>query len=367
MKVHTFALGLLALNAAAAQAGGIDRSGQGLGVLFEPGNYVEGSFSQVSPNVTGMDVANGATGSVVSRYPMASLSAKLQVSPTLSVALVMDQPYGAKLLYANSTPLLGGTQVDVSSSALLGLARWHIHEHFSLHGGLRVQQANAEVRLQGLAYGPVSGYRVQLASDTSYSPVVGMAYELPHIGMRVVGTYHAATVHNMPTHETGGFAMLNGQSTTRINTPRAINLDFQTGLASSTLLFGQLRWVNWSEFRVDPQRFMAVTGEGLIELRDSRGYTLGLAQRLSSRWSGAASLHHEAKGAPLVSPLSPVNGRRGATLAAIFTEGRLRVSAGLSYMKLGDAMLETGTPDTQRAAMQGNHTVGVGVTVGWAL
>lgn len=367
MKVHTFALGLLALNTVAALAGGIDRSGQGLGALFEPGNYVEGSLSQVSPSVTGVDVASGATGSVVSGYPMVSLSAKLQVSPALSVAVVMDQPYGAKLQYAYSSPLLGGTRVDVSSSALLGLARWHIDEQFSLHGGLRFQQANAEVRLQGLAYGPVSGYKVQLASDTSLSPVVGLAYELPHIGMRVAGTYHAATAHSMPTKESGGFALLNGQSTTRISTPRAINLDFQTGLASNILLFGQLRWVNWSEFRVDPQRFMAVTGEGLIELNDSRSYTLGLAQRLSSRWSAAASLHHEAKGAPLVSPLSPVNGRRGATLAAIYTDGRLRVSAGLSYMKLGDAMLETGTPDTQRATMQGNHTAAVGVTVGWAL
>jgi hypothetical protein len=103
MKVHTFALGLLALNAAVALAGGIDRSGQGLGALFEPGNYVEGSFSQVSPSVTGVDVAGGATGNVVSRYPMVSLSAKLQVSPALSVAVVMDQPYGAKLLYANSS------------------------------------------------------------------------------------------------------------------------------------------------------------------------------------------------------------------------------------------------------------------------
>ena len=42
--------------AGAAQAGGIDRSGQGLGALFENGRYFELSFGSVMPTVDGRDV-----------------------------------------------------------------------------------------------------------------------------------------------------------------------------------------------------------------------------------------------------------------------------------------------------------------------
>ncbi len=367
MKAPTVAAALISLNAFVATAGGIDRSGQGLGALFETGDYIEASLSAVSPRVDGQDVSGAATGVVTGRYPMAGMSAKFEINPRLSVAWVLDQPYGARVLYGPGSPLLGGTQVDVSTSALLGLARWRLTEQFSVHGGMRLQHASAEVRLKGLAYGPMSGYRVRLGTDTAFSPVAGVAFELPDMALRVVATYHGATTHDMPTSESGGFDLLNGQSRTQVSTPRAVNLDFQTGIASQTLLFGQLRWVNWSAFRVDPQRFMAVTGEGLINLKDTRTTTLGLAQRFSPNWTGAVSLNHESRGQPLVSPLAPVNGRRGVTLAAIYTEGRLRISAGLSYIRLGDAKPETGTPDTPRASMQDNHTRGLGVTLGWAL
>lgn len=366
MKWTWLAAVWLASQSSSLLAGGIDRSGQGLGALFEAGNHLEISLAGAAPSVEGIDLAGGATGNVGGDYRMASLSAKFDVDQRLSLAVVLDQTYGADLRYGETSPLLGGTRVDEDSDALLGLVRYRLGERFSIHGGLRVQRSSAEVRLNGLAYGPVSGYRVRLGPDTATGIVAGVAYERPEIALRLAATYHDAVDHALATTETGPFALLDGRSTTRISTPRAINLDFQTGIAADTLLFGQLRWADWSAFRVDPQRFMAVTGEGLIELDDTRTMTLGIAQRFNPRWSGALSVNYEAKGDPLVSPLSPVNGRRGATLAAIYTTDRWRVTAGISHVKLGDALLETGTPDTQRASMRGNRVLGLGLKVGWS-
>lgn len=367
------------LLATSAAAGGIDRSGQGLGALFEKGPYLEVSLARVAPRIKGVDLAGGPTGDVVGDHAQVGLSAKFDVDESLSLALVADQTYGADLLYGQSSPLLGGTLVDESSHALLGLARYRLDDTFSVHGGLRAQRSSAEIRLRGLAYGPVNGYRVLLGPDTEYGLVAGFAYEKPQIALRLALTWHSAIEHKLDTRETGPLidpdgpgpsptlALLDGTSITRISTPRAVNLDFQSGIAPDTLLFGQLRWANWSEFRVDPARFLAVTGEGLIELDDTRTWTLGLARRFNDRWSGVLSFSYEAKGDPLVSPLAPVNGRRGTTLALIHSRDRLRVTAGISHIKLGDALLETGTPDTQRATMSGNATVGMGVTIGWAL
>jgi long-subunit fatty acid transport protein len=362
-----------------AAAGGIDRSGQGLGPLFESGDYLEASYSHVAPHVKGIDLAGGSTGDAVGDHDLANLAAKFDLNGRLSLAMVLDQPYGAKLHYRSSSPLLGGTRVDEASHALLGLLRYRLDPALSVHGGLRLQESSATIELRGLAYGRVNGYRVRFAENLAASWVAGAAYEIPEIALRVAATYHGATRHTLSTTETGpaidpdgagplpAMRLLDGSSHTRISTPAALNLDAQTGIAPDTLLFGQLRWVDWSEFRVDPARFVAVTGNGLIDLRDTRGYTLGLARRFAARWTGVLALNHEASRDGYNSPLSPVNGRRGITLAAIHTQGRLKVTAGISYMKLGDALLETGTPDTLRAKMSGNSLLGLGFKIGWAL
>jgi long-chain fatty acid transport protein len=312
-------------------AGAIDRSGQGLGALFEQGRYVEASISHVSPRVRGSDLLGGATSDVAGNYLLPALSVKLDASDKLSLALVVDQPYGADILYGKGSLLLGGTRVDVSSYALLGLTRYRFTENFSAHAGLRVQNSSATVRLNGLAYGPVAGYEVKMASDTASGAVVGAAFEIPAIALRISATYHDAIKHRFDTRETAQLPPLNGTSTTEISTPRAVNLEFQTGIADSTLLFGRLRWVKWSEFRVDPALFFAVTGEGLIELKNTHTYTLGLARQFSDHWEGAVSIDYEQRGDPLSSPLAPVNGRKGLTVAAIYRWDRTKITAGMSY------------------------------------
>lgn len=362
-----------------AAASGIDRSGQGLGPLFEPGDHLELAYAHIAPRVKGQDVTGGASGDTVSAHAIASLAAKFDLNEKLSLAMVLDQPYGARLHYRQSSPLLGGTRVDEISHALLGLLRYRVTPSFSVHGGLRLQESSATIDLGGLAYGSVDGYRVRFEENLAASWVAGAAYEIPEIALRVAATYHGATRHTLATTETGpaidpdgagplpALRLLDGRSHTRISTPAALNLDAQTGIAPGTLLFGQVRWVEWSEFRVDPARFVAVTGAGLIDLQDTRSYTLGLARRFDGRWTGALALSYEARHDGYNSPLSPVNGRRGIMLAAIRTAGKLKLTAGITYMKLGDAELETGTPDTLRARMSGNSLLGLGLKVGWAL
>ena len=360
------ALSLLALVGSTSRAAVLDRSGQSLGALFEEGRYMELSLAQVVPSVKGRDVQGGATGNVGGTHLLPSASVKFDANERLSFAFVADQPYGAKLHYADSSRLLGGTSVEETSYSVLGLARYLLTDRFSIHGGVRVQSASATVHLQGQAYGAVSGYQVRFATDTATGAVAGMAYEVPDIALRVVATYHDAITHQLDTRETAPLSALNGRSRTSITMPRAVNLDFQTGVAEDTLLFGQLRWVNWSEFHAAPERFLAVSKEGLVNVKDARTWTLGLARRFSAHWSGAFSLCYEASNEGYNSPLSPVNGRKGITLAAIYGMDKMKVTVGLNYTRLGDARLETGTPDTERALMSGNSSLGLGLKVGWS-
>ncbi|MCX8510095.1 MAG: outer membrane protein transport protein, partial [Rhodobacteraceae bacterium] len=227
----------------------------------------------------------------------------------------------------------------------------------------------------GLAYVPVSGYSVNLASDTGLGYVVGVAYERPDIALRVSLTYNSKTKHELATTETfaGALAALSGTSVTTVETPQSVNLDFQTGVAKDTLVFGQIRWADWSEFDIDPLRFTKVTnagtfvkGGGLVDLEDSTTYTLGVGHKFTDNWSGALSMSYEDKGDPLVSPLSPSNGKLGVTVAAIYNQGNMKITTGINYTRIGDALAETGTPDTARAIMTKNSALGVGVRIGYS-
>jgi long-chain fatty acid transport protein len=157
MKFFLATASTIAIGATGAFAGGIDRSGQGVGLLFEPGRVLELSYGSVNPTVEGTDVLGAPTGDVADNYAQVSLSYKYDINDKLSFALNIDQPFGANIEYAASSPLLGGTIASASSEAVTGLLRYKINENFSVHGGLRAQRASASITLQGAAYGGLSG------------------------------------------------------------------------------------------------------------------------------------------------------------------------------------------------------------------
>ncbi|MBL4917187.1 OmpP1/FadL family transporter [Szabonella alba] len=371
MKKITSILGASALTAIAAtsaSAGGIDRSGQGIGILFEQGRMIELSFGHVSPSVSGNDLAmfgGGASGDVVDDFTQLSLGYKYDINDSLSFALIIDQPFGAEVSYAPSSVALGGTAADADATAVTGLLRYKMGNGFSVHGGVRYQKSKANVDLRGAAYGPLNGYSVDLEADAGIGYVVGVAYERPDIALRVALTYHSAVKHKFNTLETLNGAPIGPMSITNVKTPQSVNLDFQTGIAADTLIFGQIRWADWSEFRLDPAVFTGLAGDGLISLDDTTTFTIGVGRRFNDNWSGAFSVSYEKKGNPLVSPLAPTTGRLGATLAAVYTNGNMKVTTGINYTKLGDANPETGTPDTARAEFRDNKAFGVGIKVGY--
>ena len=357
----------IALTAGTAFAGGIDRSGQSVGILFEEGNYAEFSLGYVTPSVDGNDVpafGGGSSGSVASGYSQLGFGYKQQINDKLSFAVIIDQPFGAQVSYASTSVALGGTKAVAKATAVTGLIRYKFGNGFSAHGGLRAQQASASVTLKGLAYGPMNGYNVDLASDYGFGYVVGVAYEKPEIALRVALTYSSAIEHKFDTVETVNGAAF-GAGTTTSDTPKSINLDFQSGVAKNTLVFGSIRWVDWSSFKLDPAAFFAANSGGLISLSNSTTYTLGVGRKFNDTWSGAVSVSYESAGKKLVSPLAPTTGKLGITLAGIYRVNNMKITVGINYTTVGDATPETGTPDVARANFTGNSATGVGVKVGW--
>lgn len=381
MKKIMTGLALLLTSAAPVLAGGIERAPQSLGVLFEEGNYVELSFGGADPTVEGrdLDIYGGSkTGDVAQGYGFTGIAYKHQFTENLSGAFILEQPFGADLTYdPEGSLMLGGTQVDVNSTTYTALLRYKFDNNFSVHGGLRGSRAEGNVTLDGLAYSSLAGYNVDLDSAWGIGWVAGAAYEIPDIAARISLTYNSPIEHDFDTTEThpgipGVLPALSVDSETTVKTPRSWVLEGQTGVAADTLLFGSIRWVKWSEFKVNPTLLVSPppagfgVEDGLVELEDTTVYTIGIGRKFTENWSGTASFTYEPETDDLVSPLAPTNGRKGITLAAIYTMDQIKVTTGISYMKLGDAFAETGTPDAERAKMEGNDLWGIGMRIGYS-
>ena len=376
--------------AMAAQAGGIDRSGQSIGIIFEKGNYAELSYGVVKPSVSGTDLAasfgapmNFPTGSVAATHNLPGLAFKYDLNDKLSAAVIYGQDYGADIAYpsfaSGGSYMLGGTMAQLDSEVVTGILRYHFNDNFSAHAGIRASKASGEVTLSGAAYGAVNGYNVKFDEAWGTGYLAGVAYEKPEIALRVALTYFSAVTHDLDTTETfasnvvhplSGAVIVPGgvplSSVTSVDTPQAVNLDFQSGVAKNTLVFGSIRWVDWSSFLIDPATFTAVTGGGLVALEDTTTYTLGVGRKFSDTWSGSLFATWEPKGDPLVSPLATSNGYKGLGIAAVYTRDNMKITMGARYLDLGDAQPETGEPDVARASMTGNHAVAFGVRVGFS-
>lgn len=366
----------LMLTAAPVLAGAIERAPQSLGILFEEGNYVEFSAGRVSPDVSGRDVATfggNSTGNIAADYNFIGFGFKQQFTDNLSAAFIIEQPFGADIAYPTgpgASVALGGTAVDVDSTTYTALVRYKFDNNFGIHGGVRGSRASGTVDLRGMAYGgppgtegSVNGYSAHLSGAWGTGYVLGASWEKPEIAARVSLTYNSPIEHDFDTLETLGTTVI-GAGTTTVKTPRSWTLEGQTGVAADTLVFGSIRWVNWSEFRVDPTMFVAATGEGLVDLEDTTTYTLGVGRKFTENWSGALSFGYEKSGRRLVSPLSPSTGRKSVGLAAIYTQDNLKITTGITYIKLGDADAETA--DTARTEFRDNDAWGIGVKVGYS-
>jgi long-subunit fatty acid transport protein len=364
------AAALASLGATVAQAGGIDRSGQPIGIIFEEGRTIQLSFGFAMPSVDGNDVAafgGSPSGNVANDFFSPSFGYKADINDRLSYAIILDQPFGADVSYPTGQSIaLGGTVAKADAYALTGVMRYKFDENISVHACVRGQRADGNITLSGLAYGGVNGYQVALDNDIAFGWLVGAAYEVPEIALRVAITYNSKISHDFDTAETLAALGLNNTptGTTDVDLPQSVNIDFQTGIAADTLLFGSIRWVDWSEFKLRPPVFSSIPGleDGLINLDDTTTYEIGIGRRFSEKWAGSVAVSYEDEGDPLVSPLAPTNGFIGLTLAGVYTiNEQSDLTVGVNYTRLGDAQPETGTPDVARADFTDNDSWGVGV------
>ncbi|TCP60552.1 long-subunit fatty acid transport protein [Rhodovulum bhavnagarense] len=366
-----------------AHAGGIERSTGSVGFMFEEGTYAEFTYGSVSPDVSGMqavplfspgEVFPSSSGDMTGDYTTWAIAFKTDLSERLSLGFLIDQPLGADVNYApdsgyaygGSSLLFGGSTAEIENTGFTAILRYEFPSNFSIHGGLRHLRTSGEVAL-------FNGYQMRTDTAEDFGYLVGIAWEKPEIAARVALTYQSSITHDFNASETILPAGIIGAATSfATEVPQSVTLDFQTGIMADTLLFGSVRWVDWTAFDITPTLYATPAGLNLGSLvdytNDTITYSLGLGRKFSDKWSGAVTLGYEKEEDGFSGNLGPTDGYKSLGLALTRTAGNVKITGGARYIWIGDAETQAPAPypaGTTLARFQDNEGVALGLRIGY--
>jgi long-chain fatty acid transport protein len=303
-----YTLGVVTLlTSAPALAGGVDRSGQSIDFMFNSGNFIELSYAQVTPKVT---ATGNIFGNIASRSDTLDFAIKADLSEKLSFGIMSDAPYSADVRYRTL-----GLSAQLETRALTMLLRYKLSPSLALHGGGQI------LHISG-AYDPLlppmaPAIAIAKSSDTGF--VMGASYEDASRATRATISYFSGT------------QLFDSTSNSTFNAPKAVNLGLQTGVAKDTLLFGKIRWAEWSDSKI------SVMGTDIVRFpKDTMTYSAGLGHRFTDALSAAVTVGYEAKQGGFAPALAPVDGSFSIGLGAEYIAGRSKIAFGLTHIQFGD-------------------------------
>jgi long-chain fatty acid transport protein len=382
LKTLSTAMILATVPMTGAFAAALDRSGQSISAFLQPGNYFEAGISVLDPTVEGKAKATSGGGSLSDMgddyyFPTAAL--KFQPTEKFSVGILYDHPFGADATYSSSDPLVAAgtglfhlngesTEVEVTTQNLSLILGFQPIENINIYGGAVYQTVEGDVQLRGAAYGSANAlgkYNASMKEDSAVGWLAGFAYQIPEIALKASLTYRSEIDHEAATREYGqsnilalvaqnpAAALYDVNTTTKITTPQSVNLDFQTGIMANTVAFANLRWVNWKDFSIRPEKFGQIAqtlgavgqtpdnpnGFDLVAYTDDQiSATVGVGRKLSEQWAGNVSVGYDTGAGNPVSTLGPTEGYWNVGLGVQFSPApNYFIAGGVKYFMLGDA------------------------------
>ncbi len=335
--VLSVAAGLLF--ASAAHAGGLERGGYNIDLLFDPSDYAgEASATYVNPqrelkNVRDTDTGNTniltgtfGGGNLNNRpnsaddtesYWVPRVGVKAAFGDSVDCMADYSQPWGA---HTNPGQNWAGannnieTKVESDNYAATCSYKWDMGPgQFRVIGGVFYQEVNGfkERLVQDYTGTPLAGAftgigRLELGGH-GWGWRAGAGYEIPEYALRASLVYNSAVdLDNLSgfidLRQLGfvvpGVGLVTGTKydvNGAASMPDSLELKLQSGFAPGWAAFGSVKWTDWSQLQVlkfCPATVSRTTPCTSLDLLYRDGWTItgGVGHKFNDQWSGAVSL-----------------------------------------------------------------------------
>ncbi|WP_028356876.1 hypothetical protein [Brackiella oedipodis] len=408
------------------QAAGFDRTGQSIESFFHENNFAEARLSWVLPSVRGKapdkyappgaprgtQFSGGGLGKISQNQFFQQASLKLKLSDQFDLGILYDQPFGGKARFRSGEGATdahgngqyynsdGSTQqINFISHNLTLLLGYHVTPNFEIYGGPAYDRSWNRLAVRGVDNGLAQGYGqydVKTKPSNGWGWVAGMSYSIPEYAMRASVTYRSSIHHSSGANEWGTSALwaaynhnrnpyFDEKTTYKFRSPQNVNLHLQTGIAPNTLLFADLRWVNWKQVTGTPKTFAHLTQtqgalgknpinpKGFRVLRyqkDQFTVSGGIGYRFNEQWAANIMLTHDSGAGNYPGVLGPYDGFMGygAGVAYKAPNSGWSVALGAQYLKFHNAKGQKGSDNgSSLYSVDGrnNHAWGFAARIGY--
>ncbi|WP_024433869.1 outer membrane protein transport protein [Acinetobacter baumannii] len=410
-KANPILLGVLGVFVSnISHASALEQSGQSILPFLENGNYAEANLFAVDASVSGIvndradlvrDHQSRDTGDIAESTQFYTAAIKLQLTDRLGIGVLYDQPFSADIKYparSNNSYFDNdisheGTSVKADTQNLSLLFGYSPYQHFQIYGGPVYQTVKANVALRGNAYTQAfNGYNAKFKQQGEVGWLLGGSYQLPDIALKAAITYRSKIKYQFQVEEDifGEPLKLVENEKTKLETPASLNIDFQTGISEKSLVYMNLRWVNWKEFETRPPQYGALSEILMKELtngeyiqgfkldsyqNDQYSATLGIAHQFTEKWSTSTDVSWDSGTGNPASTMGPIKGSWSLGLGVQFNPAKnYFITGSLKYFWLGDTKTEDGTyylpiegikPYAEQANFKNNHAIAYGLKFGY--
>ena len=371
---NTSLVALLTSSPFLANAEGLERVNIDPSFMFTEGSTAEIGFGNVSPSLPAVK----GTGSAFTFQSGLDVATSFSVL-TGSVKTELGDNFDLGLFYTSQGNGVGidygtiGSEADVTIKAdleiptLAMIGKYQINEAMSVFVGAKQSTVKKGATLKlGSDTSAISGNgnvlpdvtsHWELAKKSGIGAIYGAAYEMPEIALRVVLTIEDDIDLAIPATSKGGAAST-GTATASIGD--AMSLNFQTGIAEDTLLFGNIRRSSWKDNQVK-----VPTPAGLAQVSsfsDGDSYSLGIGRKISDDLSVSISGFYDGSSGGAISELAPTGATRTLSVGGKYAiADNADLSLGGSYSKRGDVL--TGT---YKASLTDSEVISLGAKLAFS-
>ncbi|TRL38374.1 OmpP1/FadL family transporter [Rhizobium straminoryzae] len=307
-----------------AQAGGLERGGYNIDLLFDPSTVaIESTTTYVAPqrklknardnnplDGTGSNGIGGGstTADDTEGYWAPRIGIKGAIGDSVDCMFDYSQPWGAHAKPGrNWVGANNNTETKIES------------DNYAATCSYRFDVGPGQLRLIGGAfYQEVSGFKERLVAPAGFSGVLGngigrldlegngwgwrtgVAYEIPEYALRASLVYNSEVNLDNITG-TVNLSQVNGAVIPVYGsqkTPDSLELKLQSGIAPDWLAFGSVKWTDWSQLQKIPFCAVGTSSCSLsnavtsLELGYRDGWTItgGIGHKFNEQWSGAVSI-----------------------------------------------------------------------------